>query len=94
MNMGPMAWIRRLAGKSEFDCDDVHENCSDYVDDEMSETVVSKFRAHMDTCSDCNTFVSTFRATVMTLRDLPRKSPGAELQEKIKAQIAAEPKSN
>ena len=86
--------MRRLVGKNEFDCDDVHDNCSEYVDDEMPAATLSKFRSHMDACTDCNAFVSTFRATVMTLRDLPRRSAGPELQERIKTRIEAESESH
>ena len=90
MNMGPLGWVRRLTGRNEFDCNDIRENCSDYVDEELPAASVSKFRAHTDACADCNTFVSTFRATVMTLRDLPRRAPESDLQRKIRARIASE----
>ena len=93
MMNGPIAWLRRLSGRAEFDCDDVHENCSDFVDDELSPSVSRKFRGHMDSCQDCNTFVATFRATVMTLRDLPRRPAADDLQERIRARVSAEPDS-
>ena len=90
MNTGPMGWLRRLSGRGEFDCNDVHENCSDYVDEEMTKSTSRKFRAHVDSCHDCNIFVSTFRATVMTLRDLPRRSAPPELRDRIRDSIQAE----
>ena len=90
MNKGALGWMRRLTGRNEFDCDDTRENCSDYVDEELPAASVSKFQAHTDDCPDCNTFVSTFRATVMTLRDLPRRAPESDLQSKIRARIASE----
>ena len=85
-----MNWLRRLSGNKEFDCNDVQENCSDYVDEELSPSVSQKFNAHMDSCTDCNTFVATFRATVLTIRDLPKRPPSADLQERIQSRIAAE----
>ena len=88
---GPIAWLRRLSGRAEFDCDDVHENSSEYVDEELSPSVSNKFRAHMDSCTDCNIFVATFRATVMTLRDLPRRPASNDLQDRIRERISVEP---
>jgi hypothetical protein len=70
--------------------DDPYDNCSDHIDEEMAGTVAIKFRAHMDIYLVCNTFVSTFRATVMTLRDLPWRSLIAGIQEKVMAQISVE----
>jgi hypothetical protein len=90
MTKGPAGWVRRLSGKDEFDCDDIQENCSEFVDEEMPTSVTQKFRAHIDSCGDCNTFVQTFRATVMTLRDLPRRTAANDLQGRIQARIASE----
>ena len=89
MRNGLFGWVRRLVGR-DFDCEDVLENCSDYVDGELSASVAEKFRSHLETCTDCNTFHATFRATVLTLRDLPKKQAPPELREKLRARIAAE----
>jgi anti-sigma factor RsiW len=86
-----MNWVKRLVGEKDFDCNDMIENCSDYIDEAMSASVAKKFRSHMDSCTDCNTLVATFRATVMTLRDLPRRTPASDLQARIRSRIAQEP---
>ena len=91
MRRGFVEWARRLVGRGELDCGDIEANCSDYVDDELSATVAQKFRSHMDSCTDCNTLVATFRATVLTLRDLPRRTPSSDLRAKIRSRIAEEP---
>ena len=72
MGNGILGWLRRRSSKDEFDCDDIRSNCSDYVDEEMAPAHEAKFQSHMNDCPDCGTFVNTFRATVVTLRDLPR----------------------
>ena len=39
--------------------------------------------AHLDDCERCNTFVATLRATVPTLRDLPRRTAPEELHRRV-----------
>ena len=90
MSKGLFGWARRLVGKDEFDCPDVRANCSDYVDEELSERDAQKFDAHLEDCPDCPKYVATFTATVMTVRDLEPKAPPDDLSERIHERIAAE----
>ena len=83
-------WVRRPVEKDEFDCTDVRANCSDYVDEELSERDAGLFDAHLEDCPDCPPYVATFKATVMTLRDLEPKTASPELRARIEAQIEAE----
>jgi anti-sigma factor RsiW len=85
-----MNWIKKLVSKQEFDCDDVVENCSEYIDNEMPAETNTKFEAHVDDCPDCGTFVKTFRATVMTIRDLPRRAPEGNLKQRIQERLTNE----
>ena len=94
MRMGPLNWLKGLAGKKEFDCQDVHENCSDYVDEEMPAQMTQKFKAHVDDCPDCDKFVKTFTATVMTARDLPRRAASPDLRQRIQDRISGERNGN
>ncbi len=84
------SWLRRVFGSRELKCEEIVELSSDYVDEEMAESVSSQFRRHIESCEDCNSFVATFRATVLTLRDLPRRSASADLRARIKECIEAE----
>ena len=90
MRKGLLGWVRRLVGKDEYDCRDVAADCSDYVDEELSERDVQLFDAHLEDCPDCPQYVSTFTATVKTLQDLKPKTAPPELRDRIQAQIAAE----
>ncbi|MEK9659104.1 MAG: zf-HC2 domain-containing protein [Chloroflexota bacterium] len=91
--MGVLSWFRRRASGAQDDCTDCHgvqEHCSEFVDGELPPTMSAQFRAHMDACPDCNGFVATFRATVLTIRDLPRRSSPATLRERVSSAIARE----
>ena len=74
MGNGTLGWLRRGSSKDEFDPDDIRSNCPDYFDEEMAPAHEAKFQSHMNDCPGCSTFVNIFRATVVTLRDLPRPS--------------------
>ena len=83
-------WFRRSGSIEEFDCTGIQEHCSEYIEREMEEARAARFEKHMDDCPDCGTFVKTFRATVMTMRSLPRRTPSADLKQRIRERIASE----
>ena len=73
-----------------LDCEDIKDLSSGYVDDELSRSVSGNFRRHLDSCENCNAFVATFRATVLTLRDLPKRPAPGDLRARINERIEAE----
>lgn len=83
-------WFRRKRSAQEFDCDELKENCSEYIEQQMEAARVARFEQHMGDCPDCGTFVKTFRATVMTMRSLPRRTPSSDLKQRIRDRIASE----
>lgn len=89
MSPGPFKWVRRITGRGELDCDDIRSLSSDYVDETMKESITDNFRRHLGSCGNCNSFVATFRATVLTLRDLPHRSPPPDLAERVRKRVEA-----
>ena len=87
MPFSPIRWVRNLFQGGEMDCAEVQSLSSDYVDGTMKESISSNFRRHLDTCENCNAFVATFRATVLTMRDLPRRQAPPGLWDKVNEQI-------
>ena len=77
--------LRRLVGfgRDQFDCDEVRAYSSDYVDSELADSLRHRFRRHLDGCANCSSFVATLRATVLTLRDVPKHSAPANLRERV-----------
>jgi anti-sigma factor RsiW len=90
MVRGLFGWFNRRPAQSTFDCDDVKDNCSDYVDAEMPNEQLSKFESHMNECPDCGTFVKTFRAIVLTVRDFADRKPADDLKKRIQDRISSE----
>ena len=80
---GIIGRVRRLFGRGELDCKEIRDLSSEYLDDSLPSSIGNRFRAHIDDCHNCNAFVATLRATVLTLRDLPRHSASPALRERI-----------
>lgn len=89
MQIRLFAWFRK-GSRGEFDCRGIKENCSEYVEQQMEAARRARFEQHMEDCPDCGTFVRTFRATVMTMRSLPRRSAPDDLKQRIRDRIASE----
>ncbi len=77
--------VRRLFGfgRNQLDCAEVAGLSSDYIDGELPPSLRERFQRHVDNCARCNPFVATLRATVLTLRDLPRHQASADLRKRI-----------
>ncbi len=73
--------LRLFGRKKEVDCDDVQSLASDYVDQDLDETVLAKVHRHLEFCRPCQAFISSFSKTVRLLRSVPQEqAPGALTQ--------------
>ncbi len=86
----PLNWFQRLFRRRDLDCKDIQDFSSDYIDDGLSPTLGDRFRHHLDGCEKCNTFVSTLRATILTLRDLPRRPVPTDLKDRVRQRLQQE----
>ena len=89
----PLHWLQRLFGRRGLDCNDIKDLSSDYVDECLSPTLGDRFRHHLEGCEKCNAFVSTLRATILTLRDLPRRPVPPDLKERVRRRLQQERES-
>ena len=89
--MSLFRWFSRFSRRdTTLCCQDIEELSSGYVDEDLSPSIAAQFKAHMGACPDCNTFYATFRATVLTLRNFPKRPAPPDLKDRIQARIAAE----
>ena len=63
--------IKRFFRKGEFDCDDVADHSSAYLDNDLKENKRSAFQAHLSKCGPCQAFVGTLSSTIGALSRLP-----------------------
>ena len=58
---------------------------SDYLDGRLPSDVRAELDQHLAGCSDCTTFVATFRSTVSLLHSLEEKDLPKELRLRLRA---------
>ncbi|PKB70588.1 MAG: hypothetical protein BZY87_08575 [SAR202 cluster bacterium Io17-Chloro-G6] len=63
--------IKRFFRKGEFDCGDVADHSSAYLDNDLKENKRSAFQAHLSKCGPCQAFVGTLSSTIGALSRLP-----------------------
>ncbi len=64
------------ASPDGYDCPQVREMGSDYIEEELQGGVLAALRRHLEACENCSAFINTLRRTIAMMRDLPRvKAP-------------------
>jgi anti-sigma factor RsiW len=66
-------------------CSRIVSLLSDYVDGRLPADVCRDLEQHLSGCSDCTTFVGTFRSTVTLLQSLNEDDLPEELRLRLKA---------
>jgi anti-sigma factor RsiW len=67
------------------DCPRLVSLLSDYIDGRLPDDVRRDLEQHLSGCSDCTTFVGTFRSTVTLLQSLNEDDLPKELRVRLKA---------
>ena len=82
--------IKRFFRKGEFDCDDVADHSSAYLDNDLKEEKRSAFQAHLSKCGPCQAFVGTLSATIGALSRLPGVNAPSALKRSLLDQVHRE----
>lgn len=89
------SWIDQLIGRDvkhspgdpcadgTGDCEDVHDNASDFIDGEVSKNLATRIRHHLGLCRDCDPWFTSLAQTVGLLRQVPQRDVPASLMDKI-----------
>ena len=67
------------------DCSRIVSLLSDYLDNRLPVDVRQDLEQHLNGCSDCKTFMGTFRSTVTLLQSLSEDDLPEELRLRLKA---------
>ena len=63
--------IKRYFRQGEFDCEDVADHSSAYIENDLKDAKRSVFQAHLSKCGPCQAFVETLSSTISALGRLP-----------------------
>jgi len=72
--------IKRFLGNGQFDCDDMVNHSSAYIDNDLKSDLRSAFQAHLSKCGPCQAFVGTLSSTIGALGKLPGISAPSALK--------------
>ena len=75
--------IKRFFRKGEFDCEDVVDHSSAYIDNELKDARRSAFQAHLSKCGPCQAFVGTLSSTIGALSRLPGVNAPSALKQSL-----------
>lgn len=75
--------IKRLFRKGEFDCQDVVDHSSAYIDNDLKDDKRSALQTHISNCGPCKAFVDTLSSTIGALGRLPGVNTPSALKQSI-----------
>ena len=75
--------IKRFFRKGEFDCEDVADHSSAYIENELKADKRSALQTHLSKCGPCQAFVGTLSSTISALGRLPGISAPSALKQSL-----------
>ncbi|MDA0770456.1 MAG: hypothetical protein BZY79_04250 [SAR202 cluster bacterium Casp-Chloro-G4] len=84
--------VSRIAGffrrnDMDPDCTEARESSSDFLDEDLDESMASRISEHLGRCGPCNSFIQTMKATVALLRATPQEKAPPNFAERLKKRI-------
>ncbi len=68
-------------------CRAMFAQLSEYLDEQLDDTLCSQLEKHMDGCEPCKAFLSTLEQTISGLRNSPQQSPDPALARKLREDV-------
>ena len=75
--------ITRFFRKGEFDCEDVVDHSSAYIENDLKPAKRSAFQDHLSKCGPCQAFVGTLSSTIGALGRLPGINAPSALKQSL-----------
>ena len=75
--------IKRYFRMGEFDCDDVKDHSSAYIENDLTASKRSALQAHLSKCGPCQAFVGTLSSTIGALARLPGVNAPSALKQSL-----------
>ena len=72
-------WFR----KADLDCEEVRKLSSDFLDESLPPSRLEKFRAHINGCAPCRSFVDSLGSMLGMLNRLPGVPSPSSLKQSI-----------
>ena len=63
---------------------------SNYLDDELDDSLCEELEKHMDGCEPCKAFLSSLEKSIQQCRTAPNESPDPRVAAKLRRELMAE----
>ena len=71
-------------------CKEMFAELSNYLDDELDDSLCQELEKHMDACEPCKAFLSSLEKSIQQCRTAPNESPDPRLAAKLRRELMAE----
>ncbi len=91
--------VRRQAAKPpvavpaqprERRCKEMFAELSNYLDDELDDSLCDELEKHMDGCEPCKAFLSTLEESIQQCRTAPNESPDPRIAARLRRELLSE----
>ena len=86
----PAAEKRVSAQPSQRRCKEMFAELSNYLDDELDDSLCEELEKHMDGCEPCKAFLSSLAHTIQQFRQAPNDSPDPRIAARLRRELMAE----
>src|ERR1700694_116106 len=71
-------------------CKEMFAELSNYLDDELDDSLCEELEKHMDGCEPCKAFLSSIEKSIQQCRTAPNESPDPRMAAKLRQELMAE----
>jgi RNA polymerase sigma-70 factor (ECF subfamily) len=68
-------------------CKEMFAELSDYLDDELDDSLCAELEKHMDGCEPCKAFLSSLEKSIQQCRTAPNESPDPRVAAKLRREL-------
>ncbi len=88
---GPQRAAKRLAEsqvhRRERSCKQMFAELSDYLDEELDDSLCAEMEKHMEGCEPCKAFLASLEETIRTCRTAPNEPPDARMAANLRREV-------
>lgn len=71
-------------------CKEMFAELSNYLDDELDDSLCEELEKHMDGCQPCKAFLSSLEKSILQCRTAPNESPDPRIAAKLRRELMSE----
>ena len=86
----PSGEMRFSAQPRQRRCKEMFAELSNYLDDELDDSLCEELEKHMDGCEPCKAFLSSLEKSIQQCRTAPNESPDPRVAARLRRELMAE----